>query len=294
MFTIEDRRDLEVLRHYNYQELFEDIFDRLEGISDSTRDSSPLAEERHEEEEGDEGRAYATREDDADEDQDGHRERSELRHRIGKTWQSYNLDLGTNNYLADDQFPDGSEPHAVRPWGSWYVGINSVQRTRLGQKVFVEWSLGVSWYSFKFEDDYTRVVKDDAGIQFIADTRDVSYVKSKLSATFINAALVPVLDFSEDGRKPRVWDGNGDGFRFGIGPYVGYRLSSKTKLVYEENGDRQKEKNRDNFYLNNLRYGLRIQIGVRSTDLFINYDMNNLFAKDRGPELNAISFGLVF
>jgi len=75
---------------------------------------------------------------------------------------------------------------------------------------------------------------------------------------------------------------------------VGYRIASKTKLVYEENGEREKEKDRDNFYLNNLRYGLRIQIGVRSTDLFVNYDMNELFAKDKGPKLNAVSFGLIF
>jgi hypothetical protein len=63
--------------------------------------------------------------------------------------------------------------------------------------------------------------------------------------------------------------------------------------VYEEDGEREKEKDRDNFYLNNLRYGFRVQIGVRSTDLFINYDMNDLFATDKGPKLNAVSFGLI-
>ena len=59
-------------------------------------------------------------------------------------------------------------------------------------------------------------------------------------------------------------------------------------------GDKEKEKDHDNFYLNNLRYGIRFQIGVRSTDLFVNYDMNELFATDRGPKLNAISFGIIF
>ncbi|HEU5146680.1 MAG TPA: PorT family protein, partial [Chryseosolibacter sp.] len=71
-------------------------------------------------------------------------------------------------------------------------------------------------------------------------------------------------------------------------------ISSKTKLVYESDGEREKEKNRDDFNLNNLRYGVRLQIGLRSTDLFINYDMNELFATDKGPELNAVSFGIIF
>ncbi|HEY9487630.1 MAG TPA: hypothetical protein VIQ51_04820, partial [Chryseosolibacter sp.] len=195
---------------------------------------------------------------------------------------------------SNDQFPDGSELYAVRPWGSWYVAGNSVQRTRLGRNLFVEWGLGVSWYSFKFEEHNTSITEDEFGVHFGTDNRDVEFIKSKLSATFINVSLVPVLDFGEHSRKPRMWDGQGGGFRFGFGPYVGYRISSKTKLVYEQGGDREKEKNRDNFYLNNLRYGFRMQIGVRSTDLFINYDLNELFAENKGPKLNAISFGLIF
>ena len=169
-----------------------------------------------------------------------------------------------------------------------------MQRTKLGRNIFVEWAMGVSWYNFKFEEDNIIIAQDDAGIHFTTDSRQVDFVKSKLSATFINASLVPVLDFGEHSRKPRIWDGDGDGFRFGIGPYVGYRISSKTKLVYEEGGDREKEKTRDDFNLNSLRYGVRLQIGVRSTDLFINYDMNELFASDKGPGLNAVSFGIIF
>lgn len=305
IFTIEDRRDLEILRHYNFQELFNDIFDKLEG-----NDSTAVAREKSgadervvkqdtitapkitEYENKNDVEEYTDHSDEDDDDDNGKWTRSR-RGGIGRTWQSYNIDLGTNNYIADSQFPDGSEPYAVRPWGSWYVGINSVQRTKLGRNVFAEWSLGVSWYSFKFQQDNTTILADETGVHFIEDMRDVGFSKSKLSATFINASLVPVLDFGEHSRKPRIWEGHGDGFRLGIGPYVGYRISSKTKLVYEEDGKREKQKDHDSFYLNNLRYGVRIQIGVRSTDLFINYDMNELFVEGKGPRLNAISFGLI-
>jgi hypothetical protein len=304
IFTVGNPADLEILEHYNFQELFDDVIQQLRethGIEGDTTEGMVTREEREEnwdvppaeknhEDDGN-GDIY---EDDNEDYDDDHKWEKSRRGKIGKTWQSYNIDLGTNNYLSSDQFPDGSEPYAVRPWGSWYLAGNSVQRTRLAKNLFVEWGLGVSWYSFKFQEDNILMQKDELGVQFLSDSRGVDYVKSKLSATFINASLVPVLDFGEHSRRHRIWEGDGDGFRFGIGPYVGYRISSKSKLVYESDGDREKEKNRDNFYLNNFRYGLRVQIGVRSTDLFINYDMNSLFADGKGPELNAISFGLIF
>jgi hypothetical protein len=290
IFTVGNPEDLETLRHYNFQGLFEDILDRLEETAKPSQDSSSYNQE-----EADAGEIKDSdqQEDDAHIDHDGGKWVSSRKGKVGETWQSYNIDLGTNNYLLDDQFPTGTALYAVRPWGSWYVAGNSVQRTKLGRNFFVEWGLGVSWYTFKFQEDNTVLIKDESGVHFSTDTRNVDYIKSKLSATFINASLVPVLDFGGHSRKPRVWDGHGGGFRFGIGPYVGYRIASKTKLVYEEDGEREKEKDRDNFYLNNLRYGFRVQIGVRSTDLFINYDMNDLFATDKGPKLNAVSFGLI-
>jgi hypothetical protein len=91
-----------------------------------------------------------------------------------------------------------------------------------------------------------------------------------------------------------MWDGYGNSFRIGAGPYVGYRIASRSKLVYSEDGDVEKEKDRDSFYLNNLRYGARLQLGFRSTDLFFNYDLNELFVEGKGPKLNAFSFGIIF
>jgi hypothetical protein len=37
-----------------------------------------------------------------------------------------------------------------------------------------------------------------------------------------------------------------------------------------------------------------MQIGFKGTDFFFNYDMNELFAENKGPKLNAFSFGVSF
>lgn len=272
VFTIEDRRDIKTLRHYNFQKLFNDVFNRLDTAYVAPDTEVVSVEEAEPAEE-------------PSEEKDGQRRRDP---QVGWTRQAFDIDLGLNNYMAGDQFPTGDELYAVRPWGSWYIAGNSVHRTRLGRRAFVELGLGVSWYSFKFQEDNMTLSREAGGVVFSQDDREVDFIKSKLSATFLNASLVPVLDFGRNTVK-----GKGDGFRFGVGPYVGYRISSKTKLVYEVDDDRKREKNRDNFYLNNLRYGLRMQIGIRSTDIFVNYDLNDFFATDKGPKLNAVSFGFI-
>ncbi|MCU0398702.1 MAG: hypothetical protein MUC73_11440, partial [Cyclobacteriaceae bacterium] len=213
-----------------------------------------------------------------------------------KTHHSINFDLGVNNYLSDGKFPDESdELYTVRPWGSWYVGINSIQHTPISGKLYLEWGLGISWYNFKFEQDNVLISKSEDGLVFTEDTRDVQFIKSKLTASYINASLVPVFDFGGRGIKTRVWDSYGSKFRIGLGPYAGYRIGSHSKLVYDD-GDKEKDKDFNNFYLNNFRYGLRLQLGIYSTDLFINYDLNELFStsKPNNPSLNAFSFGIVF
>ncbi|HEY8512296.1 MAG TPA: hypothetical protein VIL31_10075 [Cyclobacteriaceae bacterium] len=282
VLTIGDSTDLQTLRNYDFQQLFDDVLDSLEGksIGFVPYDSSDEKTETYSWE----------RNDDDDEWDDWDYSYSERRWR---TTQSFNFDLGTSNFLSDGKFPDSENaPYAVRPWGSWYLGINSIQRTRIGKNFFVEWGLGVSWYNFKFQEDNMTLVKDDVGVTFTPDMRDADFRKSKLTVSYVNASIVPVLDFSNRSNKGR-WDAT-RAFRIGAGPYIGYKIDSYTKIKYKLNGSMEKDRNHDGFYMENIRYGMRMQIGYRSLDLFFNYDMNELFSEGKGPSLNAFSFGVVF
>lgn len=301
IFTIKDRGDLEILKHYDFQQLFQDVLSKLEK-SDTTplarRDSTETQEDVAANDSDNDDWWERDDKDGNDDDDDWRDDRDWRNHfhgnRWGRTWQSFNFDLGTNNYLSDGKFPDNDNAlYAVRPWGSWYVAASSIQRTRLASKLFIEWGIGLSWYNFKFQKDNIQIIKDDTGIEFVEDIRDFNFRKSKLSASYVQASLIPIVDFGGHSRKTRLWDGYNNSFRIGLGPYVGYRISSHSKIVYKD-GNREKDKERDGFYLNNFRYGLRLQLGYRSTDLFFNYDLNELFAEGKGPKLNAFSFGVIF
>ncbi len=284
IFTLSDTADLPLLRQYDFQALFRHILNKVEGVT-----PGPVSADSAEAEHYDE----VTWE----EDEKADREWREKR--LGKSYHrsrsSFNLDFGMNNLLADGRFPNG-ELYEVRPWGSWYVGINSVQRLRLGNKFYTEWGLGLSWYNFKFQNDNVLISKDENGVIF-AEGLDpaINYQKSKLTVSYLQASFVPVLDFGGDGRKTRLWDAEGSRFRIGVGPYAAYRIGSHSKVVYSEGNGKEKDKERDSFYLENFRYGVRLQLGIRSADFFFNYDLNNLFSdKPNNPKLNAFSFGIIF
>ena len=314
VFTIQDPADLDTLRQVDFQSLFDDVLDRLakqykiEDVTVNPADPDAPADEEGEDdrdeddwEDDDEWEDDDWNDDDDWDDDDhwNHHDYPDCCKKYGRTSQSFNFEFGMNNYLEDGQFPDNNgAQYTVRPWGSWYVGLGSTQRTHLNNRFYLEWGFGFSWYNFKFEDDRTLITEDENGVHFSQDTRDFDFDKSKLSMTYLNASLVPMFRIGGHHHHHHdfwFWDHSGSGFHVGLGPYAGYRIESHTKQVYEEeDGDKEKDKESDNFYLNNFRYGLRLQFGLGESNIFFQYDLNDLFVEGRGPELNAFSFGLIF
>jgi hypothetical protein len=296
--TINDAADLEVLKQYDMQALINDLVKQLEA-----RDNKEITEENYLKPSKAETKVEEEDEfEDIDWGERPRQQRTVTTHsrnsynlRSSKpsrgTFHSFNFDVGTNNFLNDGRFPDADgELYAVRPMGSWYIALNSMQKTRINMNSYLDWGVGVSWYNFKFQDNNILVARGPQEVEFTTDDRNVNFIKSKLTASYLNATVVPMIDFG----KGKRWNyGRTGTFRMGVGGYVGYRVGSHSKLVYNDNG-KEKEKQNDSFYLNNLRYGARAQVGFRGTDFFFNYDLNELFAENRGPKLNAFSFGITF
>lgn len=211
-----------------------------------------------------------------------------------------NIDIGMNNYLENGEFPESNGAiYSVKPWGSWYIALNSNHRFHIGGPLFIDWGKGISWYNFKFSEAALRMDVENSELIFYEDTMHNDFVKSKITASYINMSLVPMIDFSRGHKQVKRYSYESfrftkykkQGFRIGVGPYFGYRLGSHTKYVYKDGG-REKDKDRGSFMLNNWRYGVRIQAGYKALDLFFNYDLNNLFLGEQNPELNAFSFGI--
>jgi hypothetical protein len=221
-----------------------------------------------------------------------------------RTWgtrHAFNLEFGLTNWLENGKFPDANNAqYTIKPWGSWFVGLASTHKTSVGGPLFVEWGGNFTWFNWKFDDTETRITKEATETVFTTDNT-VNGIKSKLSASYINAHFVPMLDFSYGRRRVKTYEKGSlrvtkykrRGFRIGAGGYAGYRLGSHTRVVYKDGGDKEKDKENSNFFMNNFRYGIRGQIGYKGYDFFVNYDLNEVFSDNRGPSLNAISFGII-
>lgn len=232
-------------------------------------------------------------------DEDREDEKVQFNQRKDKgTSSTFVMEFGLNNYLMNGgEFPDASnELYAVNPLVSWYVALGSMNSTHIAGPLSLDWGANVSWYNFKFDNERTRVLKSDEGVVFYEDpTVDFEAIKSKIVVPYVNVVLVPMFVLGKSRSSdwsPFSYHEN-DGFRIGVGGYAGYRVGGRSKFVLKDDGNRIREKDRTNFYFNNWRYGARLQLGFRGVDLFANYDLNEVFVENRGPRLNAFSFGII-
>ena len=202
------------------------------------------------------------------------------------------FDVGLNNYLENDKFPAGNLPYALNPLGSWYWNLGPSYKVHLFGPVFVDMALTAALNVYRFDDAKTRLSADVNGVNFYLDNSNVSHKKSKLSTWHIQGKVVPMFAFGSNHRRGwRLWNNIDKGFRLGAGVYGGYRIWSRTKYKYDDN----KDKDSSSQLINNVRYGLRGQLGFRGVDLFVEYDLSEMFQENQGaPELNRIQFGVTF
>lgn len=215
------------------------------------------------------------RNDDDDNDNDGGTRR-ESSNRSYRPYMSYDfgVDFGMNIMIPKSGSLSGTL-YELKPLRSNYVALNFMNRINFSRYARARIGLEIAWYNFSFEKD-VRLTTRDTGLELAIDPNGLQ--KSKLAASYLN---LPVM--LEVGRR---W-----GFTFGVGGYIGYKIDSWTKAT-TNNGDKQKD--HDSYYLNNFRYGISTQLGLRWVKLFANYDLNSLFVADKAPNINVLSIGIRF
>lgn len=203
--------------------------------------------------------------------------------------QGFNVALGLNAYRHNEPgFNYRNDRYDLRPFGSRYVSLGYVKSATLarGKKagLHLDFGMDVSWNNLMFENSITLQKAPDF-ILFPAildsDNRMVDVRKSKLAIPYVNFSLMPTVNFP-----------GATVSHISFGGYVGYRLGGNTKIKYP---DGEKKKERSNYHLNDLRYGAAFELGIKNfPDLFVHYDLNNLFQDNRGPEVRMINFGIRF
>lgn len=210
--------------------------------------------------------------------------------KFGQTYDLFEIRFGFSNYLNNNnQLPrESTDNHALNTLRSNIFTFGSSFSTRLAGPVFIKYGLELSFADYFLEGDYT-IQADASGTNFIpVDENEVrSLKKSKLKTTHITAPIMLLLNSGDPEDE--------DEFTLGLGGYFGYLIGSKYKMKYEDvDGDNQKVRKKGSFNLNELQYGVQAQLGVKGVNLFARYALSEMFDAGTGPELNGISFGIVF
>ncbi len=137
--------------------------------------------------------------------------------------------------------------------------------------------IGFSFERYKFKNGF--VLTDFPGtdsVKMISRTPAgyPNLKKSKLITNYIEVPLELRYNFNpEDPARS---------FKISVGGRVGYLFDSFSKVKFREDGQTKKIKDKQNFDLSQVRYGLTGRVGFGSFSIFGYYNLNPLFVKNKG------------
>jgi hypothetical protein len=196
------------------------------------------------------------------------------------------MEFGFNGYLTDfwntsldpeDYYFDLNTAKS-NCWNFMLPNVNIGISRHLGFAA----GLGLNFNKYRF-DGNNSIIKDENGvIGPLYPDPDISYSKTKLVTTY---AILPLI------LEAQIPVSHGNTINIGAGLIGAVKLGSHTKVVYYNDG-KQKEKNRDDFSLNILRYGTTVRLGYDFVQLFGTCYLTPLFEKGKGPELYPFEVGI--
>lgn len=197
------------------------------------------------------------------------------------------VELGLNNFVNANnriELPTQYEYLELRQAKSTTVQLNLFEQNLplYSNKLGLVTGLGWWFNNYRFENNV--VLSSDSATIFGYKDQNNKYSKSKLTANYLVVPLM--LEYQSDAKKGKT------AFHVAAGGFAGVKLNSKTKIVYESNGNTQKVKTPADFHLNQFKYGLTARVGWNKFNFFANYNMSTLFKSNKGPELYPVEVGI--
>ncbi|HTE29710.1 MAG TPA: outer membrane beta-barrel protein [Chryseolinea sp.] len=191
----------------------------------------------------------------------------------------FTFEFGFNSDLS------GPDDFSLGFWGSRTVNIYYQYEFRLFHSPFsIVPGLGLSMERFKFKNEYTMGYEDNSDQVTLIPPAEAVVPSIKKSMLITNFVDVPI-----EIRYTMKPDDPTRSFKIAVGGRIGYLYDSFSKIKYTENSETRKLKDKQDFNLNRLRYGLTGKLGFGNFMLFGYYNLTPLFEKGRGLKTDNIS-----
>ena len=198
---------------------------------------------------------------------------------------------GFNNALEEGQSLNDSD---FKLAGSRFFEIGWAWKTRVFERS--NWLRLRYGFSFQFnglKPTDNRIFTQEDNETFLVPY-NIDLDKSKFR---MDNLVVPVhFEFGPSSKyegKNHVRYSTENKLKIGVGGYAGFNIGQRQKLKYEVEGEKVKEKLKNNYNTNDMVYGLSGYIGWGWATLYGKYDLNPIF-KDPNRELHNFSLGLRF
>lgn len=146
-------------------------------------------------------------------------------------------------------------------------------------------TIGIDWNTYRFDGNNSIVKGADGVIGPYYPDPSVSYSKSKLNTTFATLPVILEAQIPVAGSHRTI--------NIGAGVIGALKLGSNTKVVYYNNG-KKKDKNRDDYSINPLRWGATARVGYDFFQVYGTCYLTSMFEKGKGPELYPFEVGVAF
>jgi hypothetical protein len=143
-------------------------------------------------------------------------------------------------------------------------------------------ALGVNFNNYRFDGNNTIIVDGEGVVTPSYPADPIRFDKSKLATVY---GILPVM------LELQIPVSYGSTINLGAGVIGAVKLGSHTKVVYHDDG-KQKDKNRDDFNLNVLKYGVTARAGYEMIQVYGTCWLSPMFEQGRGPELYPFEVGL--
>jgi hypothetical protein len=183
----------------------------------------------------------------------------------------------------------GPEEFDLGFWGSRTANLYYQYPIRLFKTRFsLVPAIGVSLERFKLRNYRTMGLNTTGDSLRLLTPTEAGLLGIKKSQLITNYIELPIeLRYSSNPDDPNR------SFKAAIGGRIGYLYDSFNKIKYREDGETKKLKNKQNFNLNDIRYGVFAKIGVGNFSIVGYYNLSNLFQDGKGPGVRGGPNGVV-
>lgn len=209
-----------------------------------------------------------------------------------RTYDDVVFAIGFNNAIIDGQDINDS-PYKLG--GSGFVELGYAWTTRVFPNsgfLHLKYGASLQWNKLHIKDNQ-YFVRDGNNIGLEEFPLDLN--KTKFRTT--NLVFPVHLQFGPGRSVTKTYNDRiiyrQNRFRLGVGGYAGFSIGHMQKLKYKDGEDKVKDKQKDDFNVNEFIYGVSGYIALGDVAVYVKYDLNPIF-RNQAVDQNNISVGLRF